>query len=109
MSRDEEVYENPDQFKPERFLSLSPTEAAEVDPKNYIFGFGRRCVVFNHTPPCLRVECVHISRCPGEFFADTGVWLAISSIVSAFDIRAPMSEAGEPIFPPEEYVPGFVR
>ena len=44
MSRDEEMYPDPDQFKPERFMNLSHEEAAEIDPKNYVFGFGRRYV-----------------------------------------------------------------
>jgi cytochrome P450 len=38
MSRDYRNYKNPEVFDPTRFLSDLP----ELDPKVYIFGFGRR-------------------------------------------------------------------
>lgn len=38
MAHDEEVYPNPFQFRPERFLGAEP----QMDPKKFVFGFGRR-------------------------------------------------------------------
>lgn len=46
MSRDASVYEDPDDFKPERFLGLSPEALEQTDPSNYVFGHGRRCALF---------------------------------------------------------------
>ncbi|THH28084.1 hypothetical protein EUX98_g6101 [Antrodiella citrinella] len=40
MSKDESLYPDPDSFKPERFLEMAPGSLA--DPKNMVFGFGRR-------------------------------------------------------------------
>jgi cytochrome P450 len=46
MMRDDNVYENPGAFIPERFLEpLSPEEERRRDPKNFVFGFGRRYAI----------------------------------------------------------------
>jgi cytochrome P450 len=42
-SRDPRVYANPEVFSPERFMA-SEGGVKEADPRDYIFGFGRRCV-----------------------------------------------------------------
>ncbi|KAI0027606.1 cytochrome P450 monooxygenase [Vararia minispora EC-137] len=90
MSRDEEMYENPEEFRPERFLNLSTDDLNVRNPKNFVFGFGRR-------------------QCPGKDFADSNIWLLMVSILAAFDVTAPVNEAGEAQLPPEEYIPGFIR
>jgi len=43
---DETVFPNPHLFQPERFLKPdgSLNEHIEVDPIDWVFGFGRRCV-----------------------------------------------------------------
>lgn len=41
---DPEVYPNPDDFIPERFMQDGALDASVRDPFNYIFGFGRRSV-----------------------------------------------------------------
>ena len=40
MTHDPKVYKNPMEFNPDRFLGDSP----EQDPKDMVFGFGRRFV-----------------------------------------------------------------
>lgn len=41
--RDETMFEDPHLFKPERYLEpVDDDMAKRRDPKNYIFGFGRR-------------------------------------------------------------------
>jgi cytochrome P450 len=45
MLRDEKLYEDPDTFKPERFMAPADEETARLrDPRNACFGFGRRSV-----------------------------------------------------------------
>jgi cytochrome P450 len=42
MTRDERMYPEPELFNPDRFMIQDMTEANLMDPKDFIFGFGRR-------------------------------------------------------------------
>lgn len=44
MTRDSELYHQPDVFNPERFIVTANREA-ELDPTTFAFGFGRRYVL----------------------------------------------------------------
>lgn len=44
MGRDEESYKDPLLFNPDRYMGPNP----ERDPADFIFGFGRRCVLSNY-------------------------------------------------------------
>ena len=47
MLRDEQLYPNPSEFDPERFMKEVDEETRRRrDPRSYIFGFGRRYVFF---------------------------------------------------------------
>ena len=39
---DSRVYENPEEFRPERFLQDGKLDTSERDPHEFVFGFGRR-------------------------------------------------------------------
>ncbi|KAG1747611.1 cytochrome P450 [Suillus lakei] len=80
ISQDKEMYPDPLEFRPERFLGPSP----QLDPRKFIFGFGRR-------------------RCPGWHFAEASLYLNISCILAAFTIAKPLDERGEEITPPVEF------
>lgn len=45
MSRDPQVYTEPDAFVPERYLKDGEYGSNVRDPEKYQFGFGRRCVM----------------------------------------------------------------
>lgn len=80
ISRDKEMYPDPSEFRPERFLGPSP----QMDPRKFIFGFGRRA-------------------CPGLHFAQASLFLNISCILAAFTIAKPLDERGEEITPIAEF------
>lgn len=46
MTRDEQMYPEAELFNPERFMNQNGKEADQTDPKDFVFGFGRRQVVF---------------------------------------------------------------
>ncbi|KAJ1310605.1 hypothetical protein OPQ81_009136 [Rhizoctonia solani] len=88
MSRNENVYRNPEKFDPDRFLDPSV-------PSCPVFGFGRR-------------------ECPGNHFAESSIFIIIASLLAVFNFRIPKNASGEEnrprltsqnviIFHPEEF------
>ncbi|KAE9397331.1 cytochrome P450 [Gymnopus androsaceus JB14] len=80
MNRDPDVYSQPDDFLPERFLDDSTGPFTSLNSIN-AYGFGRRV-------------------CVGKYMADNTVWLTIAS---------PKDMEGNDIDIPEEYTNGFTR
>lgn len=78
MLRDERIYSQPDEFFPERFLNLSPEEMSRMDPRNFIFGFGRRI-------------------CPGMHLVNSSIWLLIACMITTLDIQKARDQYGYPI------------
>ncbi|KAJ7123313.1 cytochrome P450 [Mycena crocata] len=64
MLHDKKVYDDPEEFNPDRFLSQNPAP----DPVRAAFGFGRRV-------------------CPGRFFADDSIWIAVVQILHIFTLN----------------------
>ncbi|KZT73493.1 cytochrome P450 [Daedalea quercina L-15889] len=89
MTHDIEAYSAPDAFRPERFMEMDAQTLASRDPRNVVFGFGRRA-------------------CPGQDFADSSVWLACACIVATVDIRQTLDESGKCITPPAVFDDVFV-
>ncbi|KAI0284125.1 CyP450 monooxygenase [Russula brevipes] len=80
---DESVYPEPSQFKPERYLDPN------LKPPDAVFGFGRRI-------------------CPGRFMARSSMWIAIASVLTAYDISPVVDGDGIPQIPKEEYTMGVI-
>ncbi|KAF9256203.1 cytochrome P450 [Marasmius fiardii PR-910] len=76
----------PDRFYPERYLE----ETDLIDPFEVVFGFGRR-------------------RCPGRHFADTGLWLALATVVATMEISKTIDAQGREITPEVAFKSGFIR
>ncbi|PPR04236.1 hypothetical protein CVT24_013340, partial [Panaeolus cyanescens] len=88
MTHNEEMYPDPLSFNPDRFIGVDEETAKTIDPKNFIFGFGRRV-------------------CAGQFFADQQIWLAVACLVATFDVQKAKDEHGKEITPIPNY-PNFV-
>lgn len=91
---DANAYEDPDLFNPDRFLRTNEVGELELDPtvrgpEEAAFGFGRRI-------------------CPGRFLAYETMWLAVASVLAAFDISRVKDDSGNEITPKEEYEYGFM-
>ncbi|KAL7623778.1 hypothetical protein AAE478_005331 [Parahypoxylon ruwenzoriense] len=70
FSLDPEAYQDPEAFRPERFLGPTP----EPSPHAYVFGFGRR-------------------MCPGRLLADSSIFLTIAQSLAVFDIKKAVDES----------------
>ncbi|KAI0058838.1 cytochrome P450 [Artomyces pyxidatus] len=68
MLHDESVYPEPEVFNPDRFARGAGGSEGAPDPARVAFGFGRRI-------------------CPGRFFADDVVWLAVVNILHIFKLE----------------------
>ncbi|KAH9916791.1 cytochrome P450 [Fomitopsis serialis] len=89
MTRNADIYLDPETFRPERFLEMDAATAAAADPRNMAFGFGRRI-------------------CPGKEFADGSVWLAAANVLAAFDIRKARDAAGREVTPVPAFASGMI-
>ncbi|QRW25885.1 cytochrome P450 family protein [Rhizoctonia solani] len=66
ITRDESMFPDPEKFIPERFDERQKT-CGPLSPRDIIFGIGRRV-------------------CPGQFIADTSIFLVMSGILATMDI-----------------------
>ncbi|KAI1791793.1 cytochrome P450 [Ganoderma leucocontextum] len=74
---DPNVYEDPDVFRPERFIRDGRLDFSTTpDPAKFIFGFGRRI-------------------CPGRYFAENGLFINVASALHVFNITPPVDEKGQ--------------
>lgn len=81
MCRDESLYPDADTFNPERFLEKVDDETKRRrDPRNFVFGFGRR-------------------QCPGNNLVDSSLWLLVSSMLATLNISKPVDDAGNVVEP----------
>ncbi|OSD03860.1 cytochrome P450 [Trametes coccinea BRFM310] len=95
MTRDERYYPEPEEFRPERYLTTDGQMDGEVLlPSSFIFGYGRR---------------QHHRICPGQAFAEATIWLAIAHMVALFDIHKAVDEFGEEVTPPPAFQSGFTN
>ncbi|KAI9058207.1 cytochrome P450 [Trametes sanguinea] len=89
MLHDEEAYEEPEKFMPERFIRDGKLDPSVRDPATYAFGYGRRV-------------------CAGRHFADEILFLSIASILHILRIEPPVDKQGNPIKVEYRHTPGLV-
>lgn len=81
---DEQVYPDPEEFKPERFLKDGELNPDVLDPALVgQFGYGRRA-------------------CPGKAMATNHVWITVVSILASMNITKAVDEHGSVIEPSGE-------
>ncbi|KAF8883527.1 cytochrome P450 [Infundibulicybe gibba] len=93
MLRDESLYPNASEFIPERFMNLDQMAEGgreKMDPRNYIFGFGRR-------------------RCPGAELVESSIWLLIVTVVAVLNITKAQDSQGNDIEPDIDFANLFFR
>ncbi|KAF7354308.1 Cytochrome P450 [Mycena venus] len=81
---DQNVYPDPDSFKPERFLLDGKVNPTVRDPDTAVFGFGRRV-------------------CPGRYMATEFIWITVASMLAAFDIKKAVGFVSSPTDRPTSF------
>ncbi|KAI0343875.1 cytochrome P450 [Trametopsis cervina] len=90
MLRNEDLYPNADAFLPSRFLvsptsvPLTPAQKKALDPRTYVFGFGRRI-------------------CPGMHLIEESLWIVMATMVATLDLKNPVDERGRERRPKVRY------
>lgn len=79
---DPEIFEDPMEFRPERYLKDGKIDPGVLDPEEVAFGFGRRI-------------------CPGRHMSSVTIPLIFASILAFFDVQQAKDKDGHPI--PVEY------
>jgi cytochrome P450 len=92
---DSDMYDEPESFKPERFLRTNPDGSSSInpdvyDPRDAIFGYGRR-------------------MCPGKPTATALLYIAAVSILATMRVSRPTDARGAPAPMHEEWVPGILN
>ncbi|KZT03181.1 cytochrome P450 [Laetiporus sulphureus 93-53] len=90
MTRDADVYPDPEVFNPDRFREFTDDTEDALDPRTIVFGFGRRI-------------------CPGRLLADSNAWLVAANLVATMDIRREYDSSGQEIIPVPVFTSGTVR
>jgi cytochrome P450 len=109
MTRDEEMYPDAEAFKPERFIKNGALNKEIRDPREFVFGFGRRYVGLNlSTYRLLRPYFSFcITRiCPGRFIAFSATWMSVAGILATLEI----AKSDETVLPEDRryFVPGAI-
>ncbi|KAG2008249.1 cytochrome P450 [Coprinopsis cinerea AmutBmut pab1-1] len=78
IMHDPDVFKNPLQFNPERYLKNGQIDTSVLDPEAATFGFGRRI-------------------CPGRWLSNDSLFLMAASLLATFNIAAPKDRTGKPI------------
>ncbi|KAI0352607.1 CyP450 monooxygenase [Trametes cingulata] len=86
---DPEVYEQPEEFRPDRFIRDGQLDNTVRDPAAFMFGFGRRI-------------------CPGRYFAEDSLFINIASVLHVFDIGPPLDANGLPFKIAHEQTSGTI-
>lgn len=89
MSRDENIYKDPDLFNPDRYIPVEQGGAGEPYLKGP-FGFGRRI-------------------CVGRHLALASVWIVLATLISTVDISKAVDSNGEEIEPVVGFTTGLSR
>ncbi|KAI0635126.1 cytochrome P450 [Trametes polyzona] len=85
MSRDPALFANPDEFIPERYLEeVDEATARRRDPRNFVFGFGRRACLGNH-------------------IVESYLWLVVAGMLATLDFDKATDENGNVIDSQPEY------
>ena len=104
LLHDPDVYVDPLTFNPERFLGERP----ERDPREIVFGFGRRICPGDFALLLPKMTWRLLMRLVGLNLADAAVFMTVAQTLSVFEVSKKVRD-GIVIEPDCEYEAGTVR
>ena len=98
----------PDSFIPERYLD---PESSLPDPREVVFGFGRRSAKKKHISSVIRLKYNPVPNrvCPGRHFAETSAWYLMANMLATLDISPSTEDRDKGVMPAFDVTPGFIR
>lgn len=95
---DERVFEDPEEYRPDRYLKDGQLNLSVRQPEVSTFGFGRRYTSFLGSFYYFQRSSLDIYRmCPGRFLSDNTLFSILASTLHSFDIAPALDEKGVPI------------
>ena len=110
MLHDPQIYRDPNEFLPERFMTLDAGQAAFQDPRQLAFGFGRRYASSATYVLSYQTLIFHVvdRLCPGQNLADASIFLVTAYDVATMDIARSQDDLGNDVVPPADFHSVFV-
>jgi hypothetical protein len=107
---DRKIFNDPEEFQPERFLKDGKLNPDVRDPECAAFGFGRRSVkyyniFFNiHSLPLILLARL----CPGRHISDNSLYSFVSCVLAVYDIKPPVDDQGNTLELKPEFTSGLL-
>jgi len=86
---DRKVFNDPQEFQPERYLKDGKLNPNVRDPECAAFGFGRR-------------------MCPGRHLSDNSLYSIVSCLLAVYDIKPPVDDQGNALKLEPEFTTGLL-
>ena len=108
---DRKVFNNPEEFEPERYLKDGKLNPDVRDPECAAFGYGRRSVKhdihsLSHTTTLILI--LPQSICPGRHFSDSSLYSIASCLLAVYDIKPPVDDQGNTLKLKPEFTSGHL-
>ena len=107
---DRKVFNDPEEFQPERYLKDGKLNPDVRDPECAAFGFGRRSVNTTTTAysPTYTLITSFPSMCPGRHLSDNSLYSMASCLLAVYDIKLPVDDQGNTIKLKPEFTSGLL-
>lgn len=113
----ENIYPEPQEFKPERHLVNEDGGEPQMDPTEFVFGFGRRVcpgMFYNAFTQGILVYSSFANlnfefKFSGEYFARCSLFLTVTSVLSCFNISKVLDADGKEVTPEVAFTTGTTR